>query len=665
MKKNLLIINILLFVLTGFSSEDSLRKLVNKAPNDSSKVIAYYSLVNSFHNSPTKSLELLSEMVAFSKTIENKKHKALCYRKIGVLYRYLHYYDKALEYYYASAELFEEVHDKNSLAYCYNNIANAFHSKGTLSKDKSLFMRAIEYHEKSISIRNELKDTAEIKNCYNNISTVYIALEEYDTAIKLLRDAHQYFLNVAHSLGGVQMTTSNLGSAYLGKAKKTNKPEYYRKSLAYFTDLLNSYTEAVKKEDEAIILESIGRIYKELGQLDRSKNAALRAHSLFTEIDDEYGLTTTSALLAELYQAKHDYKTANDYLNQLIQYKDSLTNRTSRLNSEQMQIMYESSKKDKEIENLNHDKEIQDIAINKHRNFLITTIAILALVLLLVFVLLSRYNIKRKANNQLSKAYKAIERKNKQITDSINYAKRIQTAILPPEELLKTELKNFFIYYQPKDIVSGDFYWFNRHNGARFFIIGDCTGHGVPGALMSMIGNTLLNEIILQKNIEDPGKILEQLHTGVVSALRQQGYDAASQDDGMDVTICVLKDSEPYALHFATANHCLFIKTANDVKELTGDIYSIGGGFGGEERKFTSHTEILQAGSFVVLSSDGFYDQFGGEKNSKFLITRFEKLIRDTDLLNSNIENEFKRAIERWRGNLKQTDDILVTGFMV
>lgn len=662
------ILSFLLIILSAFAiaqTEDSLRLRLKKSTSDSAKTITYYELANSLRNTPSKAMGVISEMVTYSEKIKQKKDKALCYRKIGVLYHHLHHFDKALEFYYLSAEIFDELGDKDGLAGCYNNIANAFQNKGDISKDKAMLMRAIEYHEKCMAIRRELNDTITIKNSYNNIALAYILLEDYDKAIEYLKDPYEYFTKIAHDPNGVDITTSNLGEAYLGKGLKTKKPEYLRKALAYFTDRLNSYSGHGPTENHAIILQRCGKIYFELGQWDRAKEATLAAHTMFTEMDNELGLSQTSYQLSELFAARNDHKTAIEYLHMHLQYKDSVTNRTSRVNAEQMQIMYESTKKDKEIETLNHDREIQNIEINRHRNFLITAIAIILLILLLAFVLLSRYNLKKKANTQLSKAYQHIEQKNKQITDSINYAKRIQTAILPPTELLQKEFKNFFVYYQPKDIVSGDFYWFHRHNGARYFIIGDCTGHGVPGALMSMIGNTLLNEIILQKNITDPGKILEQLHSGVISSLRQQGYDAGSQDDGMDVSVCVLRDSEPNVLHYATANHSIFVKSQNNVKELSGDIFSIGGGFDSGERKFESRSEVLNDASFVVLSSDGYYDQFGGEKNSKFLVSRFETLIKELDLNSTDTSLNFKNAIEEWKGEHKQTDDILVAGFAV
>jgi len=180
-----------------------------------------------------------------------------------------------------------------------------------------------------------------------------------------------------------------------------------------------------------------------------------------------------------------------------------------------------------------------------------------------------------------------------------------------------------------------------------------------------MIGNTLLNEIVNQKDIVEPGEILNQLNKGVKHALRQGGSDNISQDDGMDVSVVCIDKKNPSVLKYACANHSIFVKSNGKVTELTGDIYSIGGDFGKMEKTFENKTHKLEPNSFIVMSTDGFYDQFGGQKNSKFLISRFEELILTTDLEKNNAADAFDKALNAWTGEHRQTDDILVAGFRV
>ncbi|MGE0569372.1 MAG: PP2C family protein-serine/threonine phosphatase, partial [Bacteroidia bacterium] len=299
------------------------------------------------------------------------------------------------------------------------------------------------------------------------------------------------------------------------------------------------------------------------------------------------------------------------------------------------------------------------------RTIILSTVGTIIFIMVLVIVIYSRYALKKKANLELSKAYKNIEIKNKQITDSINYSKRIQMAILPPIDLIKKHLKESFVYYRPKDIVSGDFYWFTEKDNFLFIIVGDCTGHGVPGALMSMVGNTLLHEIIDQKNILDPGDILTHLNKGVINALRQGTSDNFSQDDGMDISICRIDKNNNEQLVYASANHSIFIKESNKIVELSGDIFSIGGEFGKLEKKFKSNIHNLKKGDQVFMSTDGYYDQFGGEKNSKYLISRYESLLLNSKFTSENAESIFEKEHVNWKGNNKQTDDLLIIGFVI
>ena len=182
---------------------------------------------------------------------------------------------------------------------------------------------------------------------------------------------------------------------------------------------------------------------------------------------------------------------------------------------------------------------------------------------------------------------------------------------------------------------------------------------------MSMIGNTLLGEIINQENILDPGEILTHLNKGVTLALHQQGNDVLKQDDGMDISICCLDENDKSKLKYASANHTIFIKNKNSITELKGDIFSIGGSIGNENKKFLTNEIKMEKDSTVIMSTDGYYDQFGGTNDSKFLMTNFEELILKTDFSKTNVAEEFKTAFENWKNETRQTDDVLVAGFKI
>lgn len=254
-----------------------------------------------------------------------------------------------------------------------------------------------------------------------------------------------------------------------------------------------------------------------------------------------------------------------------------------------------------------------------------------------------------------------LAQKNKDITSSIQYAKRIQLAILPPLEQIFKHFPESFILYKPKDIVSGDFYWFGVKNGKKIIAAVDCTGHGVPGAFMSMIGHNLLNQIISENGITQPDEILNALHRGVQAALKQ-GTNVVDTSDGMDVAICCI-DMKTNELQYAGAYRPLFIVNGTKFEKIEADKNPIGGSQLDAERKFTAHTVKINKGDTFYMASDGYADQFGGEKGKKFMVKRFNELL--LAMQSQSMEEQCQtldKTFENWRGSYQQIDDILVIG---
>jgi ligand-binding sensor domain-containing protein/serine phosphatase RsbU (regulator of sigma subunit) len=274
-------------------------------------------------------------------------------------------------------------------------------------------------------------------------------------------------------------------------------------------------------------------------------------------------------------------------------------------------------------------------------------------------------------NKEVSEQKAIIEAKNHDITDSIKYAKNIQEALLPPLQNLHKEMNDAFVLYLPKDIVSGDFYWFAKRNNKRFIASVDCTGHGVPGAFMSIIGNTLLNEIVTDKNITDPAEILNELHMGVKTALKQSNSENERRD-GMDIALCALNE-EGNILEYAGANRPLWIfrknKIGDDAFELVkANKFPIGGLEmpNEEKRRFTAHSIPVQKGDMVYIFSDGYADQFGGERGKKFMVGNMQKLIAGMHYRPlKEQEKLLVQAFQKWKGDVEQVDDVLVIGFRI
>ena len=254
-----------------------------------------------------------------------------------------------------------------------------------------------------------------------------------------------------------------------------------------------------------------------------------------------------------------------------------------------------------------------------------------------------------------------IQNKNKKIADSINYAKRIQNAILPNNNVIHSVLPDSFILYKPKDVVSGDFPWYVQVNDDIYMAAVDCTGHGVPGALLSLIGYFLLNDIVRSRKISDPGLILDQLDEGVTTTLRQDEEDSKTKD-GMDIALCKI-NVEARKVEYAGAHRPLYIMKDGEMEEIKGNKFAIGGGIYKNQTNFTSTQLELSAGDCIYFCSDGFPDQFGGANNRKFGPKRLRDLIlRTHDKPMQEAYKEFDREWEAWRGDEKQTDDVLLIG---
>jgi serine phosphatase RsbU (regulator of sigma subunit) len=285
----------------------------------------------------------------------------------------------------------------------------------------------------------------------------------------------------------------------------------------------------------------------------------------------------------------------------------------------------------------------------------------LIVVIALVSLKLLRTN--RKNNKILKTQNELIEEKNKNITDSINYAKRLQTAILPPKDLVNSILPEHFIHYQPKDIVSGDFYWVSHHDSKIMVAAVDCTGHGVPGALLSIVGHNAINQTVNELGILQPSKVLENM-SGIIRKVLHQDKGSDIRD-GMDMALCTF-DKTTNTLEYAGANNPVYIISDGKLEVVKATKFTVGSM---EEEKPAipqNHTIKLKKGDCFYLFSDGFADQFGGPDNKKFKTSRFQELLLSLNPKGMNEQmNGIIKAFKDWQGNNEQVDDVLVIGVRV
>ncbi|TAF63838.1 MAG: hypothetical protein EAZ55_12650 [Cytophagales bacterium] len=362
---------------------------------------------------------------------------------------------------------------------------------------------------------------------------------------------------------------------------------------------------------------------------------------------------------------------------------DSLIRQEFTIKDKTIEILKEKAK----TERLEYESEVKNLENNRLR-WIITSIAVTLVLIVLLTLILIRFNRVQKKNNLLlAKQREEIDHKNQQIIGSITYASRIQEAILPRPQELTEAFGNLLVFFKPRDIVSGDFYWlaetppepifglvetqrgrlsaFRGIKGSkRIFAAIDCTGHGVPGAFMSMIGYTLLNEIVFQRNIIQPNQILIELHKGIIDALKQ---GQTRINDGMDLALCVI-DEEQKQMQFAGAKNALLYFQNGTAHFIRGSKYPIGGIFlhKEEDREYQIHTIDISQKTTCYMYSDGFQDQFNARERKKFMSNRFRDLLAEIHTLPFEQQHTtLEKTFEEWKGDTKQTDDVLIVGFQV
>jgi serine phosphatase RsbU (regulator of sigma subunit) len=556
------------------------------------------------------SLKIKEEIgVEHPEDMGNKKGIASSLNNIGNIYSDQGNYPEALKNYLASLKIKEEIGDKKGIAFTLNNIGNIFANQGNFPEAlKNLFA--------SLKIAEEIGDKIVIASTFNNIGTIYVDQSNYSEALKYIK----YSLEIRKEIGD--------------------------------------------KNGIAISLGNIGDVYSKTGKVENGRNYILNALQLGIELGALDIVKKSYELLSQADSALGKHQSALENYKLYIIYRDSLLNEENTKSTIQQQMQYEFDKKEALTQAEQEKKDalaLEELEKQKmQRNGFIGGFA---LMLLLAGVSYRSFRNKQKANLLLAHKNAVIEEKQKEIIDSINYAKRIQAAILPPQRIVKENLPESFILYKPKDIVAGDFYWMEQKDGKILFAAADCTGHGVPGAMVSVICNNGLNRSVREHGITDPGKILDKTREIVIQEFEKSDDEVK---DGMDISLCSLKGN---TLSWAGANNPLWIIRKNmegepELIEIKPDKQPIGKY--AENKPFTTHSMELQKGDILYIFTDGYADQFGGEQGKKFKSATFKKLLISLfDQPMDKQKKEIEENFENWKGSIEQVDDVCVIGVRV
>jgi serine phosphatase RsbU (regulator of sigma subunit) len=439
------------------------------------------------------------------------------------------------------------------------------------------------------------------------------------------------------------------------------------------------YQQALKIREEigdrngvAILLNNIGEVYGQRKMIDSALYYVNRSLEISTELQFKDMMATNYLSLAGIYSVEGDYKTAYEYYGKYHATYEELNGEESRKRIDELNASLENERKQRKIDQLSSESAIREAALQQERTK--GWLLAIGLVAVLIVAVVIWRNMRRtsKVNvlleeqkTEIAGQKKIVEEQHRDIVDSINYALRIQHAVMPSREYLKELFPESFLIYKPRDIVSGDFWWVTQKNNLKIIAVADCTGHGVPGAFMSLIGTSLLNEIVNEKGVTQPDAVLNLLTEKVVRALRQN-EDRDSTSDGMDIALVVI-DEDREVMHFAGANNSIYYSTTDrQIYELKGDRQPIGY-YLDRHKQFTLQSVPLADITNIWMCTDGFADQFCGipgvNYSKKYKYSRLKmKLSAIQQTSATQQRDELIKEFETWKGNMFQVDDVLIAG---
>ena len=432
---------------------------------------------------------------------------------------------------------------------------------------------------------------------------------------------------------------------------------------------LNSLTKKWYKEELWVSLDHTGSIYfYEFKNPKEALKYYIPSAKILEELGHLNSCSITYDIIGNIYQDLEQYKDANNFFQKRIKIDDKINRKLSvRQKSDSIQLAIEKQNlKDQEIltEKANKLKEETEKVLFMFEVGVVVAIVFLIVVIIFLGIVYFQWKKTRSQNLIIENQHKQLDQTHKEITDSINYAKNIQDAMMTSRVYLQDVLPKSFILFKPKDVVSGDYYWVYKTPGGNiYFTVADCTGHGVPGAFMSMIGTSLLNENIIEKKVDKPGEVLDNMREKIISSLNDKD-SARETRDGMDIALCKL-NFEKQIVEYAGANNPLVHVRDGKVNHIKANYQPVALTVG-EKIPFTNHKIELKKGDMLYIYSDGFADQFGGEKGKKYMVTKFRAFLAsisvyDVQEQKQKLEEEF----ENWKGSHDQIDDVCVMGVRI
>lgn len=637
---------------------------------------ARYSRANiyTYSSNQQKALDILIEL---EQEIDNKGSKygslkASIYSALGNVYDNYSSFEKSLMYHNKSLVLFKKLNNKHNICESLSNIANIFQNIGETNK-------AIETQLEAIEIKKEIGTPFSLGLSYFNLASHYDAKKSYSQAIENYDISRDYALE-ANDKVGLGICDLSIGNSYVSisnyqEDNKSLENEFSLNKHQLLNKALDYQKSAIKILTEVNSTFYLPNAYSGLATVLRNQKKYKESEKYYLKVRDltkGNNLSTFKTATEGLYYINKEsgnYKQALKWHEEFLTLKDSIASLSNQQEIGKQQAEF-SFIKEKEISELKHQSEITILNVENEKEKLIsenkqrkqqyiiwTSIIGLLIIGSFLFIIFRRWKTTSKQKELIDIQKQEIEKEKKATEDSINYAKSIQKAAFPSLEDVNNIVPNNFVYFNPKDIVSGDFYWTAQHQNKSFIALADCTGHGVPGAFMTLISLNILNQILAEE-ITKPTQILEELHLRLQKRLNNKSN--ASLKHGLDIALCMIEDSK---LTFTGVHIPIYHIRNGNLTEYKGQKFQLGSN---ATTLFEQHEILLQKEDLFYLSSDGFPDQKGGVKGKKYYYPNFRKFLLGISKQNlPDQRKELQKEFLAWKESKEQLDDVSVIGFKI
>lgn len=608
----------------------------------------------------------------FSK-LENKEKLTVAYTGMGNCYLKQGNLVSALDNYFKSLELEQQLNDTAAMASSYQNIGAVYYYQDETDD-------ALKYFLKALHLKELMGNEGALIGGYHNVGAIYKSLNDKDSSLLFYRKA----LGLATKLNRqefIALSSTTIGSLHLEMENYDSARIYLNKALKIQNEIDDRMSVIYTLRELGILEAKTGQSKKAIEYLDKAKTIG-EEENLVIELLDVYDY------LYQVYEDQKQFDKAFENYKKFVAVKDTLINEEVQEQTIKRDLQYQFDK-EKLQDSLNHEQEKAVIEATASANEakkdaeikagkLQTYLLIGGLIMIITFLgfVFNRLKITRKQKDEISQqkieiesqkheveeAHNLLAEHHKEIQDSINYAKRIQEAIMPSLDAVYNALKNVFILYLPKDVVAGDFFWVEQVDDIVYFAAADCTGHGVPGAMVSVVCSNALTKALLEEKITNTGNLLDRTRELVVSQLAKSGEEVK---DGMDISLCALNMTS-FKLHWSGANNPLWIlrKDTQEIDEIKADKQPIGKTF--SPKPFTTHELSLQKGDTIYIFTDGYQDQFGGPRGKKFKAAQLKTLLlgnRDKSMASQ--KSLLHNTLMQWKESLEQIDDVCIIGVRI